>query len=173
MERLTKRDIEGFPILAKNIDYTTLLDRLAAYEDAGFEPEEIEFCLSGVISPKEAKERYEAHKKRYDEWFAWKQAEEQGRLVILPCKAGDVVYRIVTCPTGRKFMGAYPQYRVRGLKVSDIYKEGAISFYASNIYPGRGEATSTEWFNSADIGKTVFLSREEAEAAIKGGTENV
>ena len=34
MERLTKRDIEGFPILAKNIDYTTLIDRLAAYEDA-------------------------------------------------------------------------------------------------------------------------------------------
>jgi len=34
MERMTKRDIEGFPILAKNIDYKMLLDRLAAYEDA-------------------------------------------------------------------------------------------------------------------------------------------
>lgn len=56
-------------------------DKLAAYEDTGFEPDEIDFCLSGAISPQEAKERYEAHKKRYDEWFAWKQAEEQGMLV--------------------------------------------------------------------------------------------
>ena len=34
MERLTKRDIDGFPMLAQNIDYKTLLERLAAYEDA-------------------------------------------------------------------------------------------------------------------------------------------
>lgn len=95
--RLTIRNSDGTVSQPMNLDWSAALEKLAAYEDTGLEPDEIDFCLSGVISPQEAKERYEAHKNRYDEWLAWKQAEEQGRMVILPCKVGTPVWSSVMC----------------------------------------------------------------------------
>ena len=76
------------------------------------------------------------------------QAEQAGRLVVLPCKVGDTVYftllgRIIEKP------------------VFSI-----VSFSASaRIYC----AGTSEYFRPEDFGKTVFLTREEAEAALKGG----
>ena len=78
-------------------------------------------------------------------------ADKAGRLVVLPCKVGDTVYftllgRIIEKP------------------VFSI-----VSFSASErIYC----AGTSEYFRLEDFGKTVFLTREEAEAALaqKGGT---
>lgn len=61
--------------------------------------------------------------KRYED------AEQEGRLVVLPCKVGDTVYAI---------------------------NHGKID-----------EAT----FIGDAFGKTIFLTRKEAEAALKGGAE--
>lgn len=81
-------------------------------------------------------------------------AERDGRLVVLPCKVGDTVYftllgRIIEKP------------------VFSI-----VSFLASQrIYC----AGTSEYFRPEDVNKTVFLTREEAEAALDaqkgGGTE--
>lgn len=78
---------------------------------------------------------------------AYEDAEEQGRLVILPCKVGDIVYRVHT--------------------KDHIVKNRIIAFYvsASGIWywDETGRETPVE-----TIGKTVFLTREEAEVALKG-----
>ncbi len=151
----------GDSIFPKSDKEEQVLKKLAAYEDTGFEPEEIDFCLSGAISPQEAKERYEAHKKHYDEWFAWKQADEQGLLVRLPCKIGDTVYEI-----------DLPEYGVIVCNVlcftygrSNI--TGELTWcVAVEVIEGHG-LRSCYTFDQDDFGKTVFLTREEAESALK------
>ena len=67
------------------------------------------------------------------------QAEQDGLLVALPCKVGDKVYQI---DAERVY-----ESEVKGI----IYDAGHIDF------------------DERAIGKTVFLTREEAEAALKGG----
>ncbi len=68
------------------------------------------------------------------------QAENDGRLVVLPCKVGDTVFAAETSP-------------VIPLSVVDVgmYLEGTD-----------GE----DWEALNNFGKTVFLTREEAEAAL-------
>lgn len=89
-----------------------------------------------------------------DRLAAYEEAEEQGRLVILPCKVGDVVYRIHT--------------------KDHVVKNRIIAFHvsASGIWywDETGRETPIE-----KIGKTVFLSRAEAEAeaAQKGESKDV
>lgn len=131
-------------------------DKLAAYEATGFEPYEIDFCLSGAISPQEAKEWYEAHKKRYDEWFAWKQAEEQGRLVILPCKVGDTLF---LAQVGREEPFSM---RVQGMSISASGNDVILHF--------GGFPITNAW--GSEVGKTLYLTREEAEAVLKGESRN-
>lgn len=82
-----------------------------------------------------------------DKLAAYEDAEERERLVILPCKVGDMVYRIHTKDHVEK-------HRVIAFHVS----ASGLWFWDEN-----GRETPVE-----KIGKTVFLTREEAEAALKG-----
>lgn len=70
--------------------------------------------------------------------------EQDGRLVVLPCKVGDKVYE------------PYPDGQI------DV---GRINRVCIDI-----EAT-TGVFEVSDIGKTVFLTRAEAEAALGGASD--
>ena len=67
-------------------------------------------------------------------------AEQDGRLVRLPCKVGDMVYRV-------------DNERVYERKVKNLLFE-----------------TTSILFNEQAIGQSVFLRREEAEAVLKGRT---
>ena len=89
------------------------------------------FCEDGACSQRKVWERL----KRYED------AEAEGRLVVLPCKVGDTLYRIC-----------------------HEYKKGnsfirAVTFNQNNFW---------RIVFGGEIGKTVFLTREEAEAALKG-----
>ena len=144
MQRLTKPGITyNFPKLdITEIRYLEKIqNRLAAYEDTGLEPEEIKNALDvNDIIPE--------INVTVDHIRDLIQAEQDGLLVVLPCKVGDTVYftllgRIIEKP------------------VFSI-----VSFSASaRIYC----AGTSEYFRPEDFGKTVFLTREEAEAALKGG----
>jgi len=84
------------------------------------------------------------------------KAKTEGRLVVLPCKVGSDVYCIDNHGTKRN-----PKY--------EIYEYIIDSFTV-------GETLSFELFGDGigdiyDIGKTVFLSREEAKKALEGGGE--
>ena len=76
------------------------------------------------------------------------QAEQDGLLVVLPCKAGSLIY------VGRK-----PAIITRFFGyVRERY------FHAVFCDENKGIDIPFE-----ELGKTVFLTREEAEAALKGG----
>ena len=63
--------------------------------------------------------------------------DREGRCVVLPCKVGDTVYYIATTKHGFRYV------KFRPFGVDDF-----------------------TWFN-AHFGKTVFLTRAEAEAVLK------
>ena len=118
-----------------------ILNRLAAYEDTGLEPEEIKKheaayneCLTRTYGP---------FKQKISQWL---QAEQDGRLVVLPCKVGDTVYFAL--------LGRIIEKQVFSI----------VSFSNSTrIYCGG----TSEYFGPEDIGKTFFLTREEAEKALQ------
>lgn len=74
-----------------------------------------------------------------DKLAAYEDAEEQGLLVRLPCKVGDMVYT---------------ESNIKGLISS---------------FPAPDETWIFE--NRAEFGKTVFLTREDAEAALANERE--
>lgn len=76
------------------------------------------------------------------------RAEQDGRLVVLPCKVGDELWSFST----------YPAARVYGFTVTDI-----STLNGRTVLNTLGCGTLWE----RDIGKTVFLTREEAEKALE------
>jgi hypothetical protein len=90
-----------------------------------------------------------------DELKRYKQAEQEGRLVVLPCKAGDIVYA-----------DCYGD--IIGLEVHQIeMRTGKPTQYIARG-DDEGYGVPEIDFTGEDIGKTVFLTREEAEKALQG-----
>lgn len=83
---------------------------------------------------------------------AWRNAEEQGLLMRLPCKVGDVVY----VPT-RNFIS---ELRIIMISV-DMHGTYFRWMLNSGIYP------NLDGFSGSKLGKTVFLTREEAEKKLE------
>lgn len=162
MERLTNPEIDysavGVVDEMRTGTIAGMLCRLAAYEDTGLEPEEVKEITSWSYGP--------FHKKMGD----WLKAEQEGRLVVLPCKVGDTVYRIASGRVGGKTRASYSgAYVIQEFKISCDYVTGnGLDMFAHMILDDGRPATSYEIFSSNNIGKTVFLTREEAEKALKG-----
>lgn len=115
-------------------------ERLKAYEDSRLSPQacaearEIEETLSGCgCSISRMVELMKADKDR--------------RVVILPCKIGDKLYRV--------FAGEIFEHRVGSMKYFAIQKQWGIETYPFCPYV------------ESSIGKTIFLTREEAEKALQ------
>lgn len=91
------------------------------------------------------------------------QAEKDGRLVVLPCKVGDTVWTNFAM-SGWYFRDKDRPYHARvvfvGLNDSDRMGGGLI-----NVMYGKHDYMMQ--FSFSEIGKNVFLVREEAEAALK------
>ena len=79
-------------------------------------------------------------------------------VIVLPCKVGDKVYEI----TGRKTVSVY---KVRAIRVElfSLFIEWDIV---------EGIVWKSLVINAGEIGKTVFLTREEAERALKERENN-
>lgn len=82
------------------------------------------------------------------------KADKAGRVVVLPCKVGDMLYEV----TGRETISVYKVKAIRvelfGLFIDWDIKEGFV--WQSLVGVSAGE-----------IGETVFLTREEAEKALE------
>ncbi len=74
------------------------------------------------------------------------EADKEGRIVLLPCKIGDKLYRV--------FAGEIFEHRVGSMKYFAIQGRWDIE-----TYPFCPCVESS-------IGKTIFLTREEAEKAL-------
>ena len=158
MERLTERLRTGEVLMASEYEekYTeqewisVLQDRIAAYEDTRLTPEEVTALqkdwsdLCTVIGECGGIDRLRE----------LAEADKDGRLVVLPCKVGDRLYEV----TGRKTISAYKVKAIRvelfGLFIEWDIVEGFVWQSLSGI-------------NAGEIGKTVFLTYEEAEKALK------
>ena len=123
-------------------------DRLKAYEDTGLEPEEIEKAMEDCADTV-AKNQFAISDINemggVDRLRELIQAERDGRLVVLPCKVGDTVYAAETAPV--------------------------VPLYVTHVGVWLDGADGGDWEDLKNIGKTVFLTREEAEAALKGCDE--
>lgn len=142
MERLTERWGED-DVWVKDHDYVSAAYRLAAYEDTGLTPADV--------------------KSMYAEWEAMMsvlngtgggyarlrelaEADRDGRVVVLPCKVGDTLFRV--------FAGEILEHKVGNMRYLAIQ--------------GRWDIDTTPFcsYVESSIGKTIFLTREEAEEAL-------
>lgn len=166
MERLTEKHYLGTDHYMKcsgncNVDmdcidcpsFDCLVERLAAYEDTGLTPERCaEFARA------DAEGRYIVMRDAEQEGVArlreLAEADKDGRVVVPPCKVGDRLYEV----TGRKTISVYKVKAIRvelfGLFIEWDIVEGFVWQSLSGI-------------NAGEIGKTVFLTREEAEKALE------
>lgn len=169
MERLTRRMGRSWSVIP-GCDLRTVegmqavVDRLAAYEDTGLTPEDI------VALQKREQGLVEMLVNvscgcavSYSCLAELAQAEKDGRLVVLPCKTGDEVWTNFAM-SGWYFRGKDRPYSAKvvflGLNNSDDMGGGLINV----MY---GKYNHMMQFSFSEIGKTVFLTREEAEAALK------
>ena len=156
MERLTKTvngvvtyigtgnefDTEMLPAELSSGQIRAVMNRLSAYEDTGLEPEEILYL--GDLREMKREIIFGVTAERLKELA---EADKAGRLIVLPCKAGDHVWVDGREAIVENFFG-YETERYLHAQFYDNMQYIDIPF--------------------TEIGKTVFLTREEAEAALAG-----
>lgn len=120
--------------------------RLAAYEDKELEPEEITAMQHTL----------DEYHKVADPLL---RAQADGRLVVLPCKAGDTLW-VTSNPWTGKLLKKPLDACVNGMK---MYSHG---LYVNLLFDTR-KINGTRDYEINHIGKTVFLTREEAKAALE------
>lgn len=171
MERLSDRAIEILDELhterlSYNSEYLPLIEaahKLSEYEATGLKPFQIEGMkrvnTSGVFDAVDLAKIAAA----MNELNRYKEADSQGKLYCLPVKVGEIVYTTLSM-SGWYLREKDMPYKAKvvfvGLNNSDSTGGGLFNV----VYDKRDLMAS---FNFSDIGKTVFLSREEAEAALK------
>nr|DAT45878.1 MAG TPA: hypothetical protein [Caudoviricetes sp.] len=169
MERLTKRDADGQAMMdcqKCEADWTgkhgkpmadctalycrnRLKDCLAAYEDSGCAPEE--------VLPKDKADEIALKLMcladleclcNYTRLRELAEADKDRRLVVLPCKVGDGLWTFCS----------HPVEQVYSFTVTDI-----------STLNGRTMLNTSRCgvIDARDVGKTVFLTREEAEKALE------
>lgn len=170
MERLTEKHYLGTDHYMKcsgncNVDmdcidcpsFDRLVERLAAYEDTGLTPEEItapftEAALTNLTARVLGLKPSRLHEMA--------KADKDGRVVVLPCKVGDTLW-----VTGRDNVP-----REMELEAPDIRTvctdEDNLCMSTCNRKPD-GYCAYRLRNDGTDIGKTVFLTREEAERALE------
>lgn len=163
MERLTQRLRTGEVLMASEYEekYTeqewisVLQDRLAAYEETGLTPEEIDMDHEAAEQL-----RHLCRNCDLDRLEKLAEADKDGRVVVLPCKVGDTLW-----VTGRDNVP-----REMELEAPDIRAvctdEDNLCMSTCNRKPD-GFCAYRLRNDGADIGKTVFLTREEAEKALE------
>lgn len=127
--------------------YAELRGRLMQYEDTGLTPERCaEFARA------DAEGRYIVMRDAEQEGVArlreLAEADKDGRLVVPPCKVGDTLFRV--------FAGEILEHKVRNMRYLAIQ--------------GRWDIDTTPFcsYVESSIGKTIFLTREEAKKALEG-----
>ena len=157
MERLTKR-INGvvvyvgtmnpymngqIPCEVESAGVREMMYRLAAYEDTGLTPEKIDMDHEAAEQLRQLCQGCDL-----DRLEELAEADWAGRLVVLPCKVGDGLWTFCS----------HPVEQIYSFTVTDI-----------STLNGRAMLNTSRCgvIDARDVGKTVFLTREEAEAALE------
>ena len=118
------------------------VERLAAYEDTWLEPEEIDMDHEAAEQL-----RHLCRDCDLERLEKLAEADKDGRVVVLPCKVGDTLFRV--------FAGEILEHKVGNMRYLAIQ--------------GRWDIDTTPFcsYVESSIGKTIFLTREEAKAALE------
>lgn len=160
MERLTEYEVVGGHVHAVPTgDVDQAMMRLAAYEDTGLEPERCaEFARA------DAEGRYIVMRDAEQEGVArlreLAEADKDGRLVVLPCKVGEKLWVIGRDNVPREMALEAPDIR------TVCTDEDNLCMSTCNRKPD-GFCAYRLRNDGTSIGKTVFLTREEAEKALE------
>ena len=120
------------------------IDRLAAYEDTHMMPPDVMHMRMDMAILTALFDGIDVDRMR--EIVA---AERDGRVVVLPCKVGDGLWTFCS----------YPVEQVYSFTVTDISTlNGRIMLNTSRCGV----------IDARDVGKTVFLTHEDAEKALEG-----
>ena len=128
------------------------VDRLAAYEDTGLEPEEI----------KSLQAEWSVNLKVLDEYrklgsvaliHELVQANKDGRCVVLPCKPSDITVYQLRNKKHALGRGVHPRH----VGSTSVWGNGRFALHHQGADPCMDK----------DFGKTWFLNKEEAEQALK------
>lgn len=125
---------------------TAVCERLAAYEDTGLSPEKVSWMKEVVEAA------FDNDTSRIERAHNLHVADKEGRVVVLPCKVGDTVF--ARLDNKSKYVC---ECKVKQIVVGNI---GFVTFAPIGA-PEREYDVSLRGF-----GKTVFLTREEAEKAL-------
>lgn len=120
-----------------------LYGRLKAYEDTGLEPEAVE-TVKLALCAKHMVDLETLNNTPISRLVELAEADKDGRVVVLPCRQGDELWTYCN----------HPVKRVYSFTVSDV-----STLNGRTVLNTLGLGT----IRPEDIGKTVFLSREEAE----------
>ena len=149
-EEYERRLANGYP---RNIPEERFL-RLAAYEDSGCEPEE--------VLPKDKADEIALKLMRladleslcsYDHLRELAEADKDGRVVVPPCKVGDTVWA-----------------NLDGMRHTRkcVMEFANIGSHVTTIVFSTVDGLREQYgVNPSSFGKTVFLTREEAEKALQ------
>lgn len=85
----------------------------------------------------------------------YEDLEEAGRLIELPCAVGDTVWAITWVFNGKEIVNSIISRKI----------DGFIGIRSNPLCMISKEPYRMD-FSSSEFGKTVFLTREEAEAAL-------
>ena len=162
MERLTKYDTDGQAMMdcqKCEADWTgkhgkpmadctalycrnRLLDRLVKYEDTERTPEEIDMDHEAAETLRQLCQNCDL-----DRLEKLAEADRDGRVVVRPCNVGDTLFRV--------FAGEILEHKVRNMRYLAIQ--------------GRWDIDTTPFcsYIESSIGKTIFLTHEQAERALE------
>ena len=102
----------------------------------------------------------------------YEQLDKNGLLLRLPCKVGDTVW-VITSPFN-VFEGIEYDENSRDERYESFIS--SVTFYKNNVqYRINAKVTNhfiSAYYNEQDFGKTIFLTKEEAEQKLKDMTHN-
>ena len=126
-------------------------ERLKAYEDTELAPE---MCANYKTFEDEAISKGVTFKRI----VALMEADRAGRLVVLPCKVGDMVYVI------NRHLGQIFASTVISINVGNSTD---LKNYIRTKWVGEKGNESIRMWTLRQVGRYVFLTREEAEKALE------
>lgn len=138
---------------------TAVCERLAAYEDTGLEPEAVE-TVKLALAAKHMVDLETLNNTPISRLVELAEADKDGRVVVLPCKVGEKLWVIGQDNVPREMELEAPDIR------TVCTDEDNLCMSTCNRKPD-GYCAYRLRNDGTSIGKNVFLTREEAEKALK------
>lgn len=153
MERLTYFKDGYWRVNFSGVQYEAdFVDRLAAYEDTGLEPEAVE-TVKLALAAKHMVDLETLNNTPISRLVELAEADKDGRVVVLPCKVGQRVFALMDMDK-----------HISECEIKQIGMGNKIGFIDLEPIGARGRKYGV---SLNGFGKTVFLTREEAEKALE------